>query len=476
MERQPGIDSKIRFHQHRGVRVGFLAFAVISLAGCPTRPNPLVCCLSQVDCASIGVDDPARVCAEGLICVDHTCTPPECEIDADCEAATPYCADLTCVECLVNEHCSVAAPTCDGTTRSCRACANDDECTSAVCDRQLGTCTESALVVYASPTGASTATCTQTDPCSLSSAFALVNAGRNVIKLFPGIYTGNFTIRNATVKVHGYNATVTAASGRTFHVIDNGHLHLSGLTIVNTAASQGIGVYCESTNMLDSPTADLFQVAVDAMLSGAFSNARCTMTIAESALNSRNTGSSTWVVTTANGGSLSIERSHLSGGDGIGHLTGTTLSITNSVLSDMSGANGAFLVGAGPIRVSFSTIYNSRVSCGTTALTCADYGLCMDNSIILNETTGAPSDTVTGQGCRFDYTLVHPQTSALIGANNLIGMNPSLKAPGEGDYHLIGGSPAIDAADPASSLILDFDGTQRPQGARLDLGAFEWKP
>jgi hypothetical protein len=46
------------------------------------------------------------------------------------------------------------------------------------------------------------------------------------------------------------------------------------------------------------------------------------------------------------------------------------------------------------------------------------------------------------------------------------------------NLHLQAGSPAIDAAIPSPGLIpeVDFDGTMRPQGAQLDVGAFERAP
>jgi hypothetical protein len=35
------------------------------------------------------------------------------------------------------------------------------------------------------------------------------------------------------------------------------------------------------------------------------------------------------------------------------------------------------------------------------------------------------------------------------------------------------GSPAIDMGNPSRAVSPDFDGTNRPQGARADAGAFE---
>jgi len=65
---------------------------------------------------------------------------------------------------------------------------------------------------------------------------------------------------------------------------------------------------------------------------------------------------------------------------------------------------------------------------------------------------------------------------------------PSTAAPGDvardplfvdgagGDYHLTAGSPAIDVGLASSSSPTDFDNGPRPQGAGVDLGAFEYRP
>jgi hypothetical protein len=42
------------------------------------------------------------------------------------------------------------------------------------------------------------------------------------------------------------------------------------------------------------------------------------------------------------------------------------------------------------------------------------------------------------------------------------------------DFHLQAGSPAIDQGVPVDVVTTDFDGTARPQGAALDLGAMEF--
>ncbi len=73
--------------------------------GC-TKPNPGVCCLDSADCASIGVNDPARPCSDGLACVNNACVVPSCSTDG----------------------CSAEAPVCDITTDVCTGCTGAMDC------------------------------------------------------------------------------------------------------------------------------------------------------------------------------------------------------------------------------------------------------------------------------------------------------------------------------------------------------------
>ncbi len=65
-----------------------------------------------------------------------------------------------------------------------------------------------------------------------------------------------------------------------------------------------------------------------------------------------------------------------------------------------------------------------------------------------------------------------PSTAAL----GDVGIDPLFVDAAGGDYHLTAGSPAIDVGLASSSSPTDFDGGARPQGAGVDMGAFERRP
>jgi hypothetical protein len=202
----------------------------------------------------------------------------------------------------------------------------------------------------------------------------------------------------------------------------------------------------------------------------------CNATITRSHLHTR----TEQVIAGANDGSIvSIDRTLVDGGGGNGLLSanGAIVRVTNSVIAGQTGGTGALLGVGGVVIVSFSTIVDSVIECGTGTVSCGGTtpdGVCIDNSVIVNSLGGAPANTLTGNKCRVDFTTVTPQQTPPLGSNNSFGVDPLFEDPANGNYHLQAGSPVIDAADPnATSNTTDFDDTLRPQGDASDLGAFE---
>jgi parallel beta-helix repeat protein len=58
--------------------------------------------------------------------------------------------------------------------------------------------------------------------------------------------------------------------------------------------------------------------------------------------------------------------------------------------------------------------------------------------------------------------------------HNLIGVNPMFMNAAAADFRLQQGSPAIDGGVAVSGVTVDIRGLVRPQGATLDIGAYEF--
>jgi hypothetical protein len=301
--------------------------------------------------------------------------------------------------------------------------------------------------------------------------------------MLAGTYSASITVDGKAVVIHGYGATLNAAAGSTSIGLDNGaRLQLFGLTVVNLNASMN-AIDCFPSTATGKSFVDLDEVVVDSMGTAVIAYP-CTATISRSRLKTRmNTVPIVYALPTS---SVTIDRTSFDGGNGIqAEGVNSVVRITNSVVVNQIGGAGAFGgtnafgQGAGSVTVSFSTVVNSQIKCGSAAPRCAggsDVGSCMNNTIIFNGLGGAPSDTVQPGGCTASYSIIFPQSTALTGTNNKYGVNPMFKYFAGADYHITSGSMAIDAADPAAANFIDFDGVQRPQGARSDIGAFEFKP
>jgi len=76
----------------------------------------------------------------------------------------------------------------------------------------------------------------------------------------------------------------------------------------------------------------------------------------------------------------------------------------------------------------------------------------------------------------YDYNLHWGGNGVALTGTHTITSNPILVQPAldlTADFHLQTNSPAINAGDNANSATADFDGTARPNGPKVDMGAFE---
>jgi hypothetical protein len=76
----------------------------------------------------------------------------------------------------------------------------------------------------------------------------------------------------------------------------------------------------------------------------------------------------------------------------------------------------------------------------------------------------------SGNGLEPGHSLAH---EAMV--SGTINADPKLK-DARAHYRLTAASPAIDAGTNTAAAQTDFDAAHRPQGPRIDIGAFEWRP
>jgi hypothetical protein len=313
-------------------------------------------------------------------------------------------------------------------------------------------------------------------PCSLERAFAVVSSTRNQIKLGAGTYTttGTGVIGPNSASVYG-PATVNGGNG--IGASNGASLRIRDLTL-----NGATGCTNDSPN-LPMNTVDLARV--DIGNNGTITAEVCTLTMshvtmhvtsAVPAIQLAGELAGTGGGNTNRTSTMTITDSVIQGGDpAILAVQFASFDIKNSLFLNQGTSSGMFDVNnaRATSSVSFSTIYNTLEKCPAGQ---GNGSIASSNNIIVNRRAGAPADTVTGLDCTHNYDLVVPQSTAISGTHNILGQDPQFVSASVNDFHLLMGSPAIDAADPAATLGTDYDGIARPQGAARDIGAFEYKP
>lgn len=424
----------------------FLALLVV--VGC--RFNPQYCedhpgnnCDLQWDAPVIPPDMNQGGCTN-----DSTCTAPT----AVCELTTHACVQCTAAEPAA---CTNTTPVC-GANDACRGCVAHSECPSNVCLPD-GSCGTDSNVAYVDPTGTDNTSCTKVSPCT-KVAKALATA-RPFVK-FAGTTDEAVAVnsaRNVTfLAAPGAVLTRSTGAGAIITVSDdNTNLQVFDLSIKNAPNNpSGFGLAIPSAS--GAPSVSLTRVTLSNNPGGGIS---------------------------ASGGTLTVTQSKISvnAGGGISIL-GAQFTITNNFIVG-NGSGGSFYGGiqlnnissAGTHKIDFNTITANTGGNGTyTGISCPSIigTLTFSNDIIYGNTISGAGAQVGGAGCSCAYSDVGP--TSFTGTGN-INADPLFVNAAAGDFHITANSPCKDAADPAATLNVDFDGDSRPQGSGRDIGADEYK-
>lgn len=475
---------------------------VAALVGC-TKPNPRSC--ADGSCSDPGFpfcDADGSLEGQPNICIAVDCTPNEvvaCRGDdaVRCNATgnnydLVQCqlgCDLSaggCQSCASSEQCGNPTPVCDDAEHMCRACEQDDECVSGICD--AGACTPVSSVIYASPTGMDSGLCTpETAACSLAHALALATtpSPAHMMRLLPGIYTQPFDVTSpAQITVVATGAQFGPSSE--LHVTGGANVAMRGIVVRSdnkNVMCGGVGGAVSSLSLSDSSIAVANTVAINVLVGN------CTLRISTSELTADPRKGQTLLGTTDDA-TVEIDRSRLlvSSPQPNDYAYISTLGkrvnvkVTNSVFDriGLTLGSGDTVAPGNKGYFAFNTfVYRSDATQGPL-IYCPNPSTFNDVRLednVLLTLDGSP-DTIGGNrsGCIFEHNIIFPQTSTIAGSNVIA--DPQLVDAAAGNFHLKPTSPAVDAAMPTTGLTTDhdFEGTARPQGAKPDIGAYELVP
>ncbi|HEY1557182.1 MAG TPA: choice-of-anchor Q domain-containing protein [Kofleriaceae bacterium] len=486
--------------------MALLTVAALVLVGC-TRHNPASCCTSDAQCQTLGLDQ-MYACATNLVCdPEGACVAPECQTAADCTspgaplcvgqlcvasctgdgdcdgiAGMSYCSsEGTCVACTENSQCTSDAPVCDGTSHSCRGCAEDSECSGGVCLEETGTCSEDANVVFViSIGGIDAGTCTRASPCaSFQYGLQQINTTRNVLYIEGGVFSiGSTPVTiDKGVYVDASETLLTASgSGALFNVTS-----IQPVTISNASLSRNVTVgsfgrvtfyNMQFTGAVLSTSGGTLAVEDSKITGGGVTCNNGTSSLDGVTLDAQATNNA--IETTDC--TVTIRRSNLkTSADQVLGVTGGTLTVENNLIVQTDNGQDlmAILQVAPGSTLRFNTIVTTALASNDGSALACDSGLDATSNIFAYESMHPITDTSLGCTTRYSLFDSVALSSETVGTMNKVGdLSTFFVDTGSGNYHLAPSSPALQSGEPNLGVTTDFDGNPRPT-MQPDIGAFE---
>ena len=446
-----------------------VVFFALLTAGCPARKD--------VPCSEDGSCDlsPGGACLAGPSS-NAWCAYP----DSSCPSGFRY-SDFDvgdgvsgkCVgapACSTEANCEPSAPICDATTRSCRGCRDDSECSSTVCDLDAETCVADSGIAYAMAGGSETSECQRAQPCSISQAIAVAKQQGKIVRLLPGVYATPIEVGTSNVTpllIVASGATLTSFTG--VAVGKGANVIIRGLQ--TTGAN--FALQCGDANMPRSRI-----TFVDGALIAATSSSNL-VSVSNCEVKMRNVQ---FRINDSTGTSLALSSDSSFDGDRL-HFFGqqqtsigtfgqrVSLRLTNSVLENplILFATSDSSPGSS-VNFAFNTIVIKDVPIGCSANSgSANRQTLFENNIIVGF---GQTEVVEGTTCTLSNNILLPQPNAPAG--NIVA-DPQFVDVTMRDYRVKSSSPAVGAALLAPMIFTDhdFEGRARPTGGAADIGAFE---
>lgn len=346
-----------------------------------------------------------------------------------------------------------ASATADASPPPPPGCAADSDCASGVCHEAAGTCVDEARVLYVATTGSDTATCTRAAPCaSMARAGQLLAADRDTIALAAGHYTGAFQI-TVPALISGPSADpgavvlVSPSGGAVIGRLQHAAIAVEGVSFRDNLAANTPALYVDAGA---SVTLDRVVVRQNAALGLFVVGAHVVATRCDFSEDQ-------YGVLADSGSSVDIERSTVEWNTQWGVAIAGDYRVVNTIFVHNPGAFQPYGT-ANTGTLDFDTFVQQ-----TGGPVLSTHAIAVTSSLFA--ANAMPSDGVVISYSLFD-------TGAAPGAGNFNG-DPDFVDALNDDFHIGPTSAAIDHADPAATLAVDFDGNPRPIGPAPDCGADE---
>jgi hypothetical protein len=427
-----------------------------------TDPAAPICAGDGGTCrACVNASDDAQCVAHaaGTLCLTEGTSAGRC---GDCRPANG----------TQSGNCASATPVCD-VGGSCRKCAVHAECTSGVCNLDVGSCVDSANVLYVNNVtcGAGAKNGSKTDPyCFIQDGVDHVAGSKNVVSVagtstaaVPSPYPF-VSVNNKTVIIIGPGGTATnfaRVSGDTtdpaISVTGNSaNVTIDGLLVAGGGTGED-GIAC--SNLSVGPQMKVVRTVVSGVSGAGMSSSKCNVTFDRD------------LIAGAGGGGVSIANAQYS--------------ITNCfVQKGLSALQAGVSLDPGGTDAMHvfqhnTVVYNTNTG-GIGGINVKSGTAKIENSIILGNTQ--VTNTQMSGSATFNATFVDIDDSSTPSGSGNVNLPPEFVSASPGpnfDFHLSGRTTAnnmccIDKIS-SSPVDHDYDGRARPQPAAgmFDVGAHE---
>lgn len=381
--------------------------------------------------------------------------PQGCTTASDCtNAAKPICelTEKVCVACTADmvDACGGTTPVCSD-TNECVACTSHDQCESNACLPD-GSCAMESQVAYVSASGTGEA-CTKNAPCPL------LKSALGKDTPYVKIAADGAGLDSSTTVIDGKAVTILADKGAKLDRDGDGPI------LEVKSANADVKIYdlrITGAGMSDAvlltpnggiPKLSLTRVQVDMNQGSGISASGGALAITQSTI-SRNTGGG---VSVLNGTFIIVGNMFFLNGTATGSVGGVSIQATQNASN----------------RLDFNSFNQNQAQAGVGAAVQCIAGTFTARNNIMSENGTLSNMEQVGGTCMHAYSIARPGTVPSGPGNS--DADPMFVNTTTGDLHIMNGSPAMGAADPASDLTgtagFDVDGQLR--NAPADIGADE---